>query len=213
MQPSKHTACFLFFVAVLWCNKFTVPESIDGPPLWLCNLTEYVLGEIWVDHKEISSLTGCETVRSDKYLTPERFVMNRTPLLDMLTPIQIRSKLIANLLTYSVKQSSYWEANWFSASQEIPRILWHPKVRYSIHNCPPPVPILSQLDPVNTPTSYLLKIHLNIIFPSTPGSPKWSLSLRFPHQNLVYASPLPHTCYMPRPTHSTRFYSWLLNIC
>jgi hypothetical protein len=38
-----------------------------------------------------------------------------------------------------------------------------------------------------------------------PESPKWSLSLRFPHQNPVYASRLPHTHYMPRPSHS-RFY-------
>ena len=29
------------------------------------------------------------------------------------------------------------------------------------------------------PTSHLLKIHLNII-PSTPGSPKWPLSVKFP---------------------------------
>jgi hypothetical protein len=32
------------------------------------------------------------------------------------------------------------------------------------------------------------KIHFNIIFPSKPGSPKWSLSLRVPHLNPVYTS-------------------------
>ena len=71
---------------------------------------------------------------------------------------------------------------------------------------PPPVPILSQLDPVHTPTSYFLKIDLNVIRPSTPWSPKWSPSLRFPHQNSVYASPLPHTRYMPIPSHFSRIY-------
>jgi hypothetical protein len=55
----------------------------------------------------------------------------------------------------------------------------------------PPVPILRQLDPVHTPTSQFLNIHINIILPFTPGSTKWSLSLIFPHKNTVYASPLP----------------------
>ena len=61
------------------------------------------------------------------------------------------------LLTYSVEQSPFWEANRFSAYQEIPHILWNPKVHYRIHKCPPPVPVLSQLDPVRTPTSHFLK--------------------------------------------------------
>ena len=45
---------------------------------------------------------------------------------------------------------------------------------------PPPVPILSQLHPVSTPSRFL-KIHLNIILPSTSGFPHWSLSLGFPY--------------------------------
>jgi len=69
-----------------------------------------------------------------------------------------------------------------------------------------PVPILIQLDPVHTSTSHFLNIHLNIILPPTPWSPKWSLSIRFPHQYPAHASLLSNTCYKPRPSHSSRFY-------
>jgi hypothetical protein len=39
-----------------------------------------------------------------------------------------------------------------------------------------------------------------------PGSPQWSLSFRFSHQNPVLASPFPHPSYMPRPSHSSWCY-------
>jgi len=65
--------------------------------------------------------------------------------------------------------------------KEIPLIVWNPNVHYCIHKCPPPVPILSQLDPV-----YSRTLHI----PPMPGSSKPSLSLRFPRQNSACTSPL-----------------------
>jgi hypothetical protein len=85
------------------------------------------------------------------------------------------------LLTHSKEQIPSWEANRFSASLEIPRILWNRKVHYRIHKCPSPDPILSQHNPVHTPTYHFLKTHHNINLQSTLGCPLWSLSRSFPH--------------------------------
>jgi len=53
------------------------------------------------------------------------------------------------LLTYSVEHNPSWEADRFSANQEIPRILWNLKAYHRVDKSVPPLPILSQLDPVH----------------------------------------------------------------
>jgi len=88
-------------------------------------------------------------------------------------------------LTYSTVQSPSWETTWFAASQEIPSISRKPKVHYRTHKRPPHVSILGQSNSVHIITSHLLEFRPNIIYPSTPRSPLWSLSLRFPHQDPI----------------------------
>jgi len=61
-----------------------------------------------------------------------------------------------------MKQSPSWATNRFSASQEIPHILWDLKVHYDIHKCPPPVPVLRQLDPVHTTTSHFWRMIIHV---------------------------------------------------
>ena len=98
------------------------------------------------------------------------------------------------LLTYSVEQSPFREAKRFSDSQEISRIVCNPKVRYRIHKCPPPVPILNQLDPIHISISHLLKIHLT------------SSNLRLGLPSGLFPSDFPtKTLYTPllSPVHAT----------
>jgi len=61
----------------------------------------------------------------------------------------------STLYIYPMEQSPSWETNQFSASQEIPCILWKPKVHNRTQKFPPPVPILDQINPVHVrhPTS------------------------------------------------------------
>ena len=70
-----------------------------------------------------------------------------------------------------MEQSPSGKATRFSASQEIPHILWNPKVHYRIHKCPPPVPILCQIHPVRTLTSHFLKIHIQALYIPSTESP------------------------------------------
>jgi hypothetical protein len=113
----------------------------------------------------------------------ERLVLLNTKIATSNSDIAIiLTYLLTYLLTHSMGQSPTWEANRFEASQEIHHILWKPEGSLPHTqvpaNCPYPEPTRS------SPYTHFLKIHLNIILPSTPGSSKWSLSLNFLHQNL-----------------------------
>ena len=74
--------------------------------------------------------------------------------------------------TYSMEHSPSWKTNRFSASQEIPSILWNPKVHYRIHKHPPPVPTWANSNQsiAPHPTSWrpILKLfsHLRLALPS-----------------------------------------------
>jgi hypothetical protein len=97
-----------------------------------------------------------------------------------------------------------WEAASCADTQELPNILWNLKVHYRVHKRPPLVPILSHINAVHTTSSFLSKIHFNIIRP--PMS--WiflvvSILLAIP--SISYSFPFhsfsPHSCYMPSPSN------------
>jgi hypothetical protein len=105
-------------------------------------------------------------------------------------------------LTNSMEQSSYSEANRFSASQ-ITRILWSSKVHYRIRKSSPPLPIVSKVNPVDVSSSHFLQIRFNIILPSASCSFEMvSFHQISPPQPCVHLS-CPHTCHTHRPSHSS----------
>jgi hypothetical protein len=78
-----------------------------------------------------------------------------------------------------------------AATQELPNILWNPKVHYLVHKSPPLVPTLSQIGSVHTIPSYpisalTLSTHLRLVLPSTVLSePALYKLLIFPVPNLM----------------------------
>jgi hypothetical protein len=88
--------------------------------------------------------------------------------------------MVITQLTNYIEQSPSWKAKRFSASQEIPRILWNPKAHYSIHKSPTLVSVQSQIDPVHAlpvdlKSILVLSSHLRL---GLPSSISWLNSIR-----------------------------------
>ena len=95
-----------------------------------------------------------------------------------------------------MEQSPSWEAKWFSASQEIPRILWNLKVYYCIYKSLPPVCVLIQINSVHAPCPTSWRSTLILSSHPCMGLPSGLFPSGFPTKTL-YApllSPLCATC-------------------
>jgi hypothetical protein len=66
--------------------------------------------------------------------------------------------------------SPSWEAANCAATQELPSVLWNPKVHYRVHKSLPLLPIPRQNNPIHTIPSSLCKIYFNIVHPPTSWS-------------------------------------------
>jgi hypothetical protein len=85
------------------------------------------------------------------------------------------SRLIIDNLTHSLMElSPSWEGANCAATQKLPSVLWNPKVHCRVHKSPPLFPILSQIYSIHTLSSYLSKIHFNIVNPPTSCTSQWS---------------------------------------
>ena len=93
-------------------------------------------------------------------------------------------------------QSPSWAADWFAASQEIPRISRNPKVHYRTHKRTPPVasPIQSTYPhPTSWRSILILSTHLRLGLPSglfPSGFPTKTLYALSPHPYAPHAQPI-----------------------
>jgi len=114
--------------------------------------------------------------------------------------------LASNSVSNTVKHIPAWEADNSSATQKIPWILWNLREYYHVHVSLPLVLTTNQMNPIHALTHCFSNICFNIILSFMSRSYRWSVSLRFPHQSIMWTSLLLRMCHMPNPSYSSWFY-------
>jgi hypothetical protein len=105
-------------------------------------------------------------------------------------------------ITYLLGElSPSWEVANYVATKELPSILWSPKIHHRVHKNPPLVPILSQIDPVQShPTSVrsilILSTHPRlgsrdsaVGIATDYGLDDWEVEVRVPVGSRIFTSP------------------------
>ena len=179
--------------ATAWCGPSLLSSVLSSmlasmPSVWLFGARENLS---FLEHSYITKWRFKDKIRENQIKSAVIFrdVSNYSVLLVDNYSDDISSHLFQHLLTSCsrvllqkltgsqlVKEFPAFNGTlWFITALQVPATR--------------PYPELDRSRPC--PTSHFLKIQINIILPSTPGSSKWSLFLRFPHQNPVDTSPLP----------------------
>jgi hypothetical protein len=197
---SIQTTTWLLFLSLIQvCACKPSPERVGLKAKgneWPNNI--WIAQESWATD---CALTSTETIRREGTKLHWQNIPNNTTV-----PIASET----NFLTHSIQQSPSLETNRFSASQEILSSLWNQKVHYQIHNSPPPVPTLSQINPFHAPITTFWRSILTLSSHLRLGLPSGLLPSGFPTVTLY--APLLNTCYMPRQSQSSwfdrQYYIW-----
>ena len=153
--------------------------------------------------------TFCPTVRSRQFRLPQNMnamLCNDTIVYGEFTPLTNRWHLawiLQMLCPLAVKQDI---VNWLNTNpletltvphlvKKFPKFCRNGCLTPTIARVLRPVPILSQIDPLHTRRSYLMKTHFNIIFLSTPRSSKPYISSVFPRNPYIHVSSIRATWY------------------